>query len=392
MKPIAYCLFDTPLGACGIAWRDGGSEGGPPAVTCFQLPEATAQATEARIARESGAHPSGAPPPAIAALIERIRKHFAGNAEDFRDIDVDLDGVGPFARQVYSAARAIPAGQTSTYGGIAEALARPGAARAVGQALGKNPIPLIIPCHRILAAGGKPGGFSAPGGLATKSRMLAFEGVAWALPPTLKSAHELRRAAARLRAQDPTLADCMSRPIAFKRSAEHSPYAALFTAIVHQQLTPKAAATILGRVKTLYPGATIPDPGELLNTPDQSLRESGLSKAKAAALKDLAIKTLDGTVPTAETIVALDDDEIARRLTSIRGVGQWTVEMLLIFNLGRMDVFPVDDYALRKGIAKVYGMPEVPSPKQLITLGDRWRPYRTVASLYLWNVVNAEVF
>lgn len=392
MKPSDYCIFDTPLGPCGIAWRNGWTKGAPPAVTSFQLPDHTAQATEARLARESGARPASAPPPAIAAIIERIRRHFEGEAEDFRDIDVDLDGVGPFAREVYEAARAIPAGRTMTYGEIAEALARPGAARAVGQALGKNPIPLIIPCHRVLAAGGKPGGFSAPGGLATKSRMLAAEGVAWALPPTLKSAQDLRRAAARLKALDPRLVDCLSRPIAFKPNAEHSPYAALLSAIIYQQLTPKAAATILNRVKGLYPGTTIPEPGELLNTPDEALREAGLSKAKTAALKDLAAKTLDGTVPTARAIVALHDDEIVQRLISIRGVGRWTVEMLLIFNLGRTDVFPVDDYALRKGIARVYGMPEVPSPSQLISLGERWRPYRTVASLYLWNVVNAEVF
>jgi len=177
MKSIAYCLFDTPLGPCGIAWRDDGAENVSPAVTSFQLPEATAQAMEAKIARESGGYPSSAPPPAIAALIERIRKHFEGNADDFRDIAVDLDGMGPFARRVYAAARAIPPGQTMTYGEIAEVLARPGAARAVGQALGKNPIPLIIPCHRVLAAGGKPGGFSAAGGLTTKARMLDVEGV-----------------------------------------------------------------------------------------------------------------------------------------------------------------------------------------------------------------------
>ncbi|BBA36297.1 methylated-DNA-protein-cysteine methyltransferase [Methylocaldum marinum] len=391
MKPPHYCVFDTPLGPCGLAWRDGGPEGAPPAVVSFQLPDATVQATEARIARESGARPSSAPP-AIAAIIERIRRHLGGEAEDFRDIEVGLDHVGPFARQVYAAARAIPAGRTATYGEIAEAVARPGAARAVGQALGKNPIPLIIPCHRVLAAGGKPGGFSAPGGLATKSRMLAVEGVSWGLPPALKSVQDLRRAAARLKAQDPQLAECLSRTVLFKPNTGHSPYTALFSAVVHQQLTPKAAATILNRVKALYPTAAIPEPGELLSTPDEALREAGLSKAKTAALKDLATKTLDGTVPDTRTIVALSDEEVVRRLTSIRGVGKWTVEMLLIFNLGRMDVFPVDDYALRKGIAKVYGMPEVPTPKQLSALGDAWRPYRTVASLYLWNVVNAEIF
>lgn len=392
MQPLDYCLFDTPLGPCGIAWRAGGDEGTSPAVSTFQFPEATPAATAAQLERSTGARLSSAPPPAIAAVIERIRRHLEGETEDFRDIDVDLHGVGSFARQVYAVARAIPAGETRTYGEIAEALARPGAARAVGQALGRNPIPLIIPCHRVLAAGGKPGGFSAPGGLATKSRILAIEGVPFALPPTLKSAQDLRRAAARLRTQDPHLADCLSRPIAFEPNAKHSPYAALFAAIVHQQLTPKTASTILARVKALYPTTEIPQPGELLKTPEQSLRNAGLSQAKAAALKDLAAKTLDGTVPTAKAIVALDDEAIMGRLTSIRGVGRWTVEMLLIFNLGRMDVFPVDDYALRKSIATVYGMTEVPTPKQLAPLGDRWRPYRTVASLYLWNAANAEVF
>jgi O-6-methylguanine DNA methyltransferase len=177
MKPIAYCVFDTRIGPCGIAWRDDETERGVPTVISFQLPEATTEATEAKIARESGGRPSSAPPPAIAALIERIRKHLEGNTEDFRDIDVDLGGAAPFARQVYAVARTIPPGQTTTYGEIAEALAKPGAARAVGQALGKNPVPLIIPCHRVLAAGGKPGGFSAAGGLTIKARMLAIEGV-----------------------------------------------------------------------------------------------------------------------------------------------------------------------------------------------------------------------
>lgn len=387
MKPTAYYIFETALGPCGIAWR----EGDRPAVTSFQLPDIDARATEERIARETGGRPSN-PPPAIASIIERVRRHFEGYPEDFRDVEVDLDDAGPFARQVYATARAIPAGKTATYGEIAETLARPGAARAVGQALGKNPIPLIIPCHRVVAAGGKPGGFSAPGGLTTKSRMLVIEGVAWGLPPTLKSVQDLRRAAAKLKTQAPRLADWLSQSLSFKPNTEHSPYTGLFSAIVHQQLTPKAAAAILGRVKALYPGATFPEPGELLGTPDHVLKSAGLSKPKIDALKDLAAKTLDGTVPTAEIIVALDDDEIVRRLSSIRGVGRWTVEMLLIFNLGRTDVFPVDDYALRKGIAKVYGMPEVPSPKQALGLSDAWRPHRTVASLYLWNVVNAEIF
>lgn len=175
-RSLVYCLFDTPLGWCGIAWREAGDAGAPPAVALFQLPEATPAITETRISQDGGGLRAD-PPPEIAGVIEKIRKHFAGEPQDFQDVILDLGASGDFARQVYAAARAIPAGQTRTYGEIAKALNRPAAARAVGQALGKNPITLIIPCHRVLAAGGKSGGFSAHGGLATKARMLAIEGV-----------------------------------------------------------------------------------------------------------------------------------------------------------------------------------------------------------------------
>lgn len=198
MKSAAYCLFETPLGRCGIAWRTRCGQDGRPIVTGFQLPEATAADME----RDAGVFSESPPPGPIAALIERVRRHLAGDCEDFTDVEVDVDGVGAFAQQVYTAIRRIPAGQTRTYGEIAQSLSRAGAARAVGQALGENPIPLIIPCHRVLAAGGKPGGFSAPGGVATKLRMLAIEGVACELPPTLTSADDLFRAAARLKARD----------------------------------------------------------------------------------------------------------------------------------------------------------------------------------------------
>jgi O-6-methylguanine DNA methyltransferase len=181
MSHTGYCLFDTPLGQCGIAWRDNGpSDGGPSvvraAVTLLQLPAVTVERTESRIARASGARGPSAPPAVIAEIIERLRKHLEGEAQDLRDIFVDLTGADDFARRVYEAAREIPPGQTRTYGEIAKALGQPREAQAVGQALGKNPIALIIPCHRVVAAGGKPGGFSAHGGRATKASLLAVEG------------------------------------------------------------------------------------------------------------------------------------------------------------------------------------------------------------------------
>ena len=176
MKQAAYCLFATPLGWCGIAWTGGPNTHTPFAVSFLQLPEATAELTESRIARNSGAAKSSEHPLQIIKINERVCRHLQGDLQDFRDIPVDLDGVGPFVRKVCEAAREIPAGQTVTYADLANALGRPAAVRAVGRALGKNPIPLIIPCHRVVAARGKPGGFSAPGGRATKAKLLAIEG------------------------------------------------------------------------------------------------------------------------------------------------------------------------------------------------------------------------
>jgi methylated-DNA-[protein]-cysteine S-methyltransferase len=356
-------------------------------VTAVQLPEPTAAATAAHLETEHRAVRTDPPAP-ITAIIGRLARHLAGQPEDFLDIGLDLDGTPPFARRVYAEIRRIPPGQTRSYGEIARALDRPGAARAVGQALGHNPIPVLVPCHRVLAAGGKPGGFSAPGGLATKSCLLALEGFLPALPPTFGSADEVERAAVRIARSDPVLAGCLARPLDYRPTLGDSAYGALFTAIVHQQLTPKAAATILGRIAVLSPAGAIPEPQELLATPAERLRTAGVSAAKTAALQDLARKTLDGTVPPPRLLAALDDEEIVRRLTSIRGIGRWTVEMLLIFRLGRTDVLPADDYALRRSVASLYGLGEIPPPRRLAALGERWRPYRSAACLYFWNAAN----
>ena len=182
MKQTAYCLFETPLGACGIAWNERETSRIPPVVTFFQLPEATRSVTDTRIAGSSGGRKARVPPPRIAAIIERVQKHLNGDVQDFLDIVVDLDGEAPFARQVYETARKIPAGRTVTYGELAKEMNRPTAPRAVGQALGRNPIPLIIPCHRVLASGNDLRGFSAHGGVETKARMLEIEGATNGLP------------------------------------------------------------------------------------------------------------------------------------------------------------------------------------------------------------------
>jgi DNA-3-methyladenine glycosylase II len=166
------------------------------------------------------------------------------------------------------------------------------------------------------------------------------------------------------------------------------PFDALAESIAYQQLSGKAAATIFGRVRALYPKRKRLDPEQLLATPDETLRAAGLSRAKTAALKDLAAKTIDGTVPSSRALLRMSDDEIIARLTQVRGIGRWTVEMLLLFDLGRPDVWPVDDYGVRKGFAKTFARRKLPTPKQLMNIGEKWRPYRSVAAWYFWRALD----
>jgi O-6-methylguanine DNA methyltransferase len=175
-KLHSYCLFDTPVGICGIAWREPEYASGQPVVISLRLPEETEQLTERKIAGRGGSG-KASPPPLIAAIVVKICRHLRGEIQDFTDISVGYDGIGAFARQVYQVCREIPAGSTMSYGEVAAAINHPGAARAVGQALGRNPVPLLIPCHRVLTATGSAGGFSAYGGVETKARILALEGV-----------------------------------------------------------------------------------------------------------------------------------------------------------------------------------------------------------------------
>jgi DNA-3-methyladenine glycosylase II len=192
----------------------------------------------------------------------------------------------------------------------------------------------------------------------------------------------------RLRSADPVLAKLMERagPFALKIRKLHDPFEALARNIVFQQLHGKAAEAIHARVLALFGGAKL-RPEDVLAAPDEEMRGAGLSAAKLAALRDLASKTLDGTVPTLARMRRMTDDEIVERLTQVRGIGRWTVEMLLMFRLGRPDVLPVGDFAVRKGFALAYGLAESPKPKELTEYGERWRPYRSVASWYMWRAV-----
>ena len=167
--PVAYTLFETDFGFCGVAWSDAG-------LVRLQLPERDKQATEARLIRHWEG--SATPPPApIAGAIEELARYFSGEAVTFAKVPLDLSATQAFHRTIYDATLKIGWGQTKTYGALAAECGSPGAARAVGQAMGRNPIPIIIPCHRVLAAGQRMGGFSAYGGTLAKERLLAMEGV-----------------------------------------------------------------------------------------------------------------------------------------------------------------------------------------------------------------------
>jgi DNA-3-methyladenine glycosylase II len=166
------------------------------------------------------------------------------------------------------------------------------------------------------------------------------------------------------------------------------PFESLLRAIVYQQLAGAAAATIFERVKALGTDGKCPAPEEILQATKVKLRRAGLSRQKIAAVKDLAKKTLDGTVPPLATIRRMSEEEILERLTQVRGIGEWSVQMFLMFQLGRPDVLPVKDYGIQKGFQHVYGLADPPKPQAILEYAERWRPYRSIACWYLWRAVD----
>ncbi|MDQ6939517.1 MAG: DNA-3-methyladenine glycosylase [Verrucomicrobiota bacterium] len=200
----------------------------------------------------------------------------------------------------------------------------------------------------------------------------------------------MKAAKAHLSRSDPRMAELIkrARPYEVRNAVLVRPFDALAESIAYQQLSGKAAATIWGRVRALYPKRKWLDPKLVLATPDEKLRACGLSGSKTAALKDLAAKTIEGVVPSAPALAKMSDEEIIERLTSVRGIGRWTVEMLLLFDLGRPDVWPVTDYGVQKGYAKTFRKRKLPTPKQLHRIGEKWRPYRSVAAWYFWRALD----
>ncbi|MEI8288368.1 MAG: DNA-3-methyladenine glycosylase 2 family protein [Verrucomicrobiota bacterium] len=194
-----------------------------------------------------------------------------------------------------------------------------------------------------------------------------------------------------LAAADPVMARLIREvgPCRLAHEPWRSPFQSLVQAVAHQQLNGTAAETILTRFKKLFPKRRFPKAEDLAGVTDEQIRACGFSFAKIAALRDIAAKTLDGTIPSSRQIERLSDEEIIERLTAARGVGRWTVEMLLMFQLGRKDVLPVDDFGVRTGFRVAYQKREMPKPKALLAFGKKWRPHASTAAWYLWQAANA---
>jgi methylated-DNA-[protein]-cysteine S-methyltransferase len=245
----------------------------------------------------------------------------------------------------------------------------------------------------VVAANGSLGGFSAIGGTNTKRRLLGIERRAVAEEGRARESSwpfDLARGRRHLYRVDPVLGGVIKRlgAVRYAPQTGKSPFPALFRAIVFQQLNGKAAATILGRVLAIYAPQRFPTPADVLATSESRLRGAGLSRNKTAAVRDLAAKTLDGTIPSVRRLATMADESIIDRLVAVRGIGRWTAQMFLISRLGRPDIMPVDDLGIRKGFGMIFGGDPLPAPDVILEHAEQWRPYRTVATWYLWQAAD----
>ncbi|HLI21630.1 MAG TPA: methylated-DNA--[protein]-cysteine S-methyltransferase [Stellaceae bacterium] len=384
---IAYTLFDTPLGRCGIAW---GSRG----IAALQLPEASESATRAKLLDRIAEAQEASPPAEVQRAIDGINALLRGQPSELAAVPLDLTGVPRFHARVYEVVRRIPPGASLSYGEVAARAEAPGAARAVGQAMRRNPFSILVPCHRVFAAGGKIGGYSAHGGLATKLKLLSLEAAAAEGAAALFEGDgvlpfDAAFAMDYLRDADPALGRLFDTIGPFRMQIRRAPsiFIALAEAIVYQQLNGKAAASIFARLRALYPRAhQAPTAAQILKTSDQKLRGVGLSRSKLLSLKDLAKRDAAGAIPDLAAVNQMENEAIIEQLTQVRGIGRWTVEMLLIFRLGRPDVLPLDDFGVRKGFGFAFKRGgAMPAKDEMEKRGRRWKPYRTVASWYLWR-------
>ena len=368
-------LIQTALGPLGLAWTDRG-------VDRVQLPDGDAANTLERLIQHAPDRRQGTRLPAFLRHVgRRMTCHLDGRPDALLDVPIDLNGCSAFSRTIYKTLRRVAPGCTVTYGELAARAGRPGCSRAVGRAMATNPLPLLVPCHRVLSAGQRLTGFSAPGGVDTKARLLFLEGV------ILDPAHA--DGIAHLRRVDRVLRPVIQRvgPYRPRYGEPGDAYGALVEAIVYQQLSLKAAATIAGRVKALGTGNRYPRPAALSRLDDATLRAAGLSRQKIGYLRDLAAHVDRGQLDM-ERLPRLDDEEVIARITQVKGLGRWSAQMFLLFHLGRLDVLPVADLGFQKGVQTLYGLPDPPDRAALERIGEPWRPYRSMGTWYVWEHAN----
>lgn len=368
-----HALFDTPLGRCAVAWSSHG-------IRALQLPDNDDAKTLEGLQKHAPGSTNHLPSRDARQAIRFVSELLSGKKATCPLPRLDLEGQPPFHIDVYHNLCMIPPGKTVSYGELAAMAGKPRSARVIGRIVGGNPIPLMIPCHRVIGADGGLHGFSAPGGVETKRRILDLEGTPL---PGLNIAAAVKF----LKSCDPVMRTLIERagPCKLKADGFSSLFETLLESIVYQQLTGKAAATIFGRIADLFRPKKVIDPLDVLRASDEELRSAGLSGPKIAAVRDLAEKTTAGELPTVAEIRTLDEETIVQRLTQVRGIGRWTVEMLLIFGLGRPDVLSTGDYGLRKGYAILYNNGKLPTPREFAAAGERWKPWRSVACWYLWR-------
>lgn len=368
-------FFDTLIGGCAVAWSERG-------IAALELPSSEPAATRRSLERKLGAVEWNEPPTAVRRTIAGVQRHLGGLPwRDGARARLDLSGCPRFAQRVYEELRSVPPGQTISYGELGARVGNRSAARAVGRAMAENPVPLLVPCHRVVTGDGALGSFSAFGGAVTKLRLLSLEGADLG-PIARGGVRQLRRA-------DSRLARVMRRvgryTLAESQGRDH--FTALARAIVHQQVSTHAAATIFGRLSRIAGRGGRLSARRLLALSADELRAAGVSRQKAGYLRDLAEQLTAGQLPLARA-AHLDDEAVISALIRVRGLGRWSVQMFLMFRLGRLDVLPVDDLGLRKGAQLVYGGARPLEPTELHRLAERWRPFRSIATWYLWRALD----
>ena len=363
-----------------------GWSGATPASPVF---ERTADALRAHFAAR-GAVEGHRPPRFVREALKRLQAHLLGRPQDFASIPLDFARSSPRFREVEVALRNTGAGTTVDAEALAARIALQGGSARLRQLLARNPLPVLLPAHRVLGAGGLLGAWG--GGEALHERLLVLESVG---QPRLygkdgvPDAARLEEALRHLRGADARLGELIERvgPYRLTLRQGHSPYESLARSIVGQQITGRAAQAILARLAALFGTVGVPPPERIRRATDAKLRAAGLSGGKARAFRDLAAHALAGRVPSWKVLRRWPDERILATLTEIHGIGRWTVEMLLLFRLGRPDVLPLGDLGIRKGYGRAFARGRLSSARELQRRGWRWRPFRSVASWYLWRAL-----